>query len=90
MKWNGTKMSKNKLFTFGEAHSRYPPPLSTEKQQSYIAALCIDLGLDKKRCNAHIKAIIGREIKFLDDLTLPEASTVIDRFKSWKEGETIH
>ncbi len=67
-----------------------PPPLSTTKQQEYIALLSIDLGLDKKRCNAHIKEIIGREIKYLDDLTLPEASQVIDKFKSWKESDQVH
>lgn len=58
----------------------------TEKQLHYLESLTIDLGFDIHRRNAHIKSIIFREVKHLDELRKNEASAVIDKFKEWKEN----
>ena len=57
----------------------------TEKQLRYLEQLVIDLRFDIHRRNAHIKSIIFRDIKHLDELRKNEASAVIDKFKEWKE-----
>ena len=58
----------------------------TEKQLKYLEQLVIDLGFDIHRRNTHIKSIIFRDIKHLDELRKNEASAVIDKFKKWKEN----
>lgn len=63
---------------------RYP---ATKPQMKYIDQLSIDLQFDTKRRNAHITSIVGRQINHLDNLTLAEASQVIETFKEWKENQ---
>lgn len=60
---------------------------ATPKQIQYIEQLAIDLNLDRHRRNRHVISIIFREIKHLDELRKNEASTVIDKFKEWKENK---
>lgn len=64
------------------------PPAShaTNRQVSYIEVLAIDLRFSCASRNNHILAVVGREIKYLDDLTVSEASKVIGKFKEWREG----
>lgn len=64
-----------------------PLPKITHKQQSYIEQLAIDLQFDIKRRNAIIAVIIERQLDYLDELTMLEAGTVIDKFKRWKEEQ---
>lgn len=66
----------------------YPPrQVPTNAQISYIESLAIDLKMTRASRNAHILGIIRREVKYLDDLSLSEASKVIGKFKEWREGE---
>lgn len=62
-------------------------PKITHKQQSYIEQLAIDLQFDIKRRNAIITVIIERKLDYLDELTMLEAGTVINKFKQWKEEQ---
>lgn len=60
-------------------------PSSTKSQHNYIEMLSADLEFDIHRRNAHISNIIEREIKYLDELNISEASRVITQFKEWKD-----
>lgn len=59
----------------------------TTAQDLHIEQLAIDLNLDRKQKIAHISDLVGRQIRYLDDLTLSEASAVIDKFLDWKDGK---
>lgn len=67
--------------------------MATTKQIEYIDQLAIDLGFDRKQRNAHMFSIlnktptINRIIDAPSDLTIGEASTVIEQFKKWKEAK---
>lgn len=59
---------------------------ATKKQQEYIEQLCIDLGISHRlERNAHCSSIIGRQIKYLDELSSTDASEIINTLKRWKE-----
>ncbi len=58
---------------------------ATDAQIHYIEVLAIDLQMDRLNRNWAIEAIVNRPIKFLDELTVGEASKVIDDFKERKE-----
>lgn len=62
-------------------------PAATPKQQEYIEQLAIDLSLGRRARNAHISSVVNRQISYLDELTLGEASNVIEIFKRWKEND---
>lgn len=56
-------------------------------QEDYIEILSIDLGYDRNRRNAAITLIVGRPIRYLDELHPVEKSKVIDAFKAKKSPE---
>jgi hypothetical protein len=59
---------------------------STVAQRDYVEILAIDLGIGTRRQrNAHISEIVGRSIKFVDELSSVEAGLVITQFKRWKK-----
>lgn len=62
-------------------------PLATKKQVEYIEQLAIDLGFSLDARRVYIQMFLHKTIKFLDDLTINEASRVIDYFKELKENE---
>lgn len=57
----------------------------TPRQNEYILALCIDLQLSRTARNVLLTEKCGRAIQFLDELSLSEASKVIEYFKELKE-----
>lgn len=60
----------------------------TAAQLRYIDQLSIDLCIAERRSRmAHINDILIKDYKYLDELTLEEASKVIDTFKKWKENQ---
>ncbi len=61
---------------------------ATEAQISYIEILAIDLGMDRRNRNWAIEGIVDRPVKFLDELTVAEASLVIGDFKERKENRS--
>jgi hypothetical protein len=60
---------------------------ATDAQIKYIECLAIDLGLHRRRRNAHVAEAVGRPVAFLDQLTVAEASKAIDYLKRLKDGE---
>lgn len=61
---------------------------ATEKQQSYISILLNDLGFGTITSrNGYIETTINRKIQTLDQLTIQEASSIINRAKN--ETNTI-
>lgn len=63
--------------------------VATKPQINYIEILANDLKLDLKRRNTHIMSIVHREIHALDELSISEASMVIQQFKEWKENQRM-
>lgn len=63
-------------------------PQATAKQCNFIEQLSVDLGFDRTRRNAHISSIVGRPIKYIDELTLGDASNVITIFLEWKDNRS--
>ena len=61
---------------------------ATDAQIKYIECLAIDLGLDRRRRNAHVADCIGRPVSFLDQLTVAEASKAITYLKALKDVES--
>lgn len=63
-------------------------PSITPNQQAYIEQLSIDLKIasPRERKLAEISNVLGRPIKYMDEMTLGEASRVIDTFKQRKES----
>lgn len=62
-------------------------PRATPEQVRYIEILAGDLGLDRIRRNFMCSRIVEHEVKFLDELTLGEASKVIDEMLVQKENK---
>jgi len=61
-------------------------PPATKAQVHHIECLFIDLYItDMFSRNEHLFEIIGREVEHVADLTVTEASRVIDYLKQWKE-----
>lgn len=61
--------------------------MATDPQITYIDQLCIDLGLTTRALrNDWISQRLKKEVKFVDSLSVLEASTVIDLMKAEKEG----
>jgi len=60
---------------------------ATDKQIKYIECLAIDLALDRKTRNLFAGDVVGRDIRYLDELTVSEASRVIDNFRERVEDE---
>ncbi len=58
---------------------------ATEAQINFLEILFNDLGYTRKQRNARLTDDLGREIKFLDNLTIPEASRLIETLKEEKE-----
>ena len=63
--------------------------MATEKQIEFIESLAVDCSFNRRQRNDYISTHIGREIKFLDELTTKEASFAIDLLKS-KRSNLIH
>ena len=60
--------------------------MATDPQIEYIEALALDIGLATRTLrNDWITQRLGREIKFVDSLTIMEARAVIDWMKAEKE-----
>jgi hypothetical protein len=73
----------------------FPPRIATKKQQEYIAILLNDCGFSTvQQRNSFLSSELGREIKFLDELLITEASQVITELRErkikfndgWDEG----
>jgi hypothetical protein len=60
--------------------------MATEKQIHYIECLAIDLGMDRLKRQLAVSRIVKRDIRFLDELKIHEASAVIDDFKEQKDN----
>ena len=63
--------------------------IASKAQINYIECLLIDVGIGINRMsrNRFISDEINREISYLDELTITEASQVINRLKRIKDGE---
>ncbi len=61
---------------------------ASKEQTQYIEQLLIDvgIGIDRQRRNAELTLWVGHEVKYLDELTVSEASLVIDKLKEIKYG----
>lgn len=57
-------------------------------QTEYIEILAIDLGYNRAQRNDAIASILYRKISYLDELSSPECSKVIDEFKARKLPST--
>jgi len=53
------------------------PEQASTAQINYMEILFEDLGFDRKARNAFLTVELKREIRYLDSLTMPEASRVI-------------
>lgn len=58
---------------------------ATEKQQKYLDCLFIDTGYSRAQRNSMLSERFGRDIRYLDELTVQEASTAIEELKEQKE-----
>lgn len=58
----------------------------TPTQIKYIEQLSIALTLSHSDRNEHISEQLGREIRYLDEMSFGEASKIINFLKEWKEG----
>ncbi len=58
---------------------------ATDAQVNFLEILFNDLEFSRAQRNDWLSANVGREIKFLDDLTIPEASESIETLKEMKE-----
>lgn len=62
------------------------PPV-TQAQMDFLEILFGDLGFNRAQRNDWMSGALDREIKFLDELTLPEASELIQTLKGMKEKQ---
>lgn len=69
--------------------NRNSGPRATEKQQLYIEQLAIDLTLSRIQRNDRVSSIVHREVKYLDELSIEEASNVIEYFRVLKYGTDV-
>ncbi len=58
---------------------------ATEAQINFLEILFNDLEFNRAQRNDWLSANTGREIRYLDDLTIPEASESIETLKEMKE-----
>ncbi len=58
---------------------------ATDAQVNFLEILFNDLGYNRAQKYARLSADLEREIKFMDELTIPEASAVIEALKREKE-----
>lgn len=61
--------------------------MASEPQISYMQILFNDLGYDRMARQAWLSDTFQREIKYLDDITVKEASLVINMLKDQKEDK---
>ena len=61
-------------------------PRATDVQINFLEILFNDLGFDRVSRNAWLTEEAGREIHFLDELTIGEASRFIETLKDNKEA----
>lgn len=55
---------------------------ASQTQIDFIEILCNDVGYDTRaKRNWFVSDLLGYEVKFLDDLAIPEASRVIEKLK---------
>lgn len=67
---------------------KIPIANATVAQISHIELLLIDVQVnERERRNAYLTLWLNRPVKFLDELTKAEASTVIDELKRIKEEQ---
>lgn len=59
--------------------------IATSKQINFLEILFNDLGFDRKNRNAFLSRELGREVHYLDDLTIAEASRFINALLERKE-----
>ncbi len=60
---------------------------ATDRQIAYMEVLFNDLTFDRKMRNVWLSQEFNREIKYLDEISTKEASSVIDRLKEIKNGQ---
>lgn len=60
-------------------------PRATQAQIDFLEILFGDLGFNRAQRNDYLSEDLGREVKFLDDLSVGEASKLIEDLKERKE-----
>lgn len=58
---------------------------ATDAQINFLEILFNDLTYNRAQKYARLSADLGREVKFMDELTIPEASKMIEALKEEKE-----
>ena len=70
----------------GRAVSGLGDHRASDAQTSFLATLFIDCGFHTRvQRNAWLSSEIGREIRYMDDLTVAEASKMIDALKEMRD-----
>lgn len=59
---------------------------ATNKQINFIELLANDLSMDRRTRNTTLSTIVNRDIHYIDELTMSEASKAIEYLKDLKEG----
>jgi hypothetical protein len=59
--------------------------IATSSQQNYLAILFTDLGFSRQQRNAFLGRELGREVNYLDELSVSEASRFIRSLEERKE-----
>jgi hypothetical protein len=60
--------------------------MATDAQLKWLTDLLVDCGFgDRAQRNAYLSSELGREIKYLDDLKIHEASKLIDVLRELKD-----
>jgi hypothetical protein len=59
--------------------------IATSAQQNYLDLLFTELGFDRQQRNAFMKRELNREVNYLDELTVTEASRFIRSLIERKE-----
>ncbi len=60
---------------------------ATDAQVNFLEILFNDLGYNRAQKYARLSADLEREVKFMDELTIPEASAMIEALKLEKEED---
>ncbi len=60
---------------------------ATDAQVNFLEILFNDLGYNRAQKYARLSADLEREVKFMDELTIPEASKVIETLKEEKDDQ---
>jgi len=61
---------------------------ATDAQVNFLEILFNDLGYNRAQKYARLSADLEGEVKFMDELTIPEASKVIETLKEEKDNHT--